>query len=142
MTTETEAKNLATARRYIQLVEDFSQPEAFQDILHPDIRLEEYPNLLMKNGSRRDYATMAAGAQQGRKILSANRYEIRNAFAAGDWVTLEIVWTGTLAIALGTMPAGGELKAYIATLLKFKDGLIIEQHQYDCYEPLPTSERT
>jgi hypothetical protein len=140
--TRTEAANLAAALRYIELVENFAQPDEFKSVLHPDIQHEEYPNLLMKNGSKRDFATMVVGPQQGRKILSSNRYEIKNAFAAGDWVTLEIVWTGTLAIPLGTMPVGYEMQAHIATVLQFKDGLIITQHQYDCYEPFPIAQQS
>jgi hypothetical protein len=139
MPTPIEEKNLATALKYIKLVEDFAQPNEFEGVLHPDIRHEEYPNLLMKNGSYRDYATMVAGPQQGRKILTTNRYEIKNAFASGDWVTLELVWTGTLAIPLGSTPVGAELRAHIATVLQFEDGLIITQHQYDCYDPFPTA---
>ena len=137
MPTAQESANLATARRYIELVEQFAPPEAFENLLHPNIQHEEYPNLLMKHGSKRDYATMVAGLAQGRKILSENRYEIKNAFAAGDWVTLEIVWSGTLEIPIGGMAAGAELKAYIATILQLDDGLIVTQHQYDCYESLP-----
>jgi ketosteroid isomerase-like protein len=140
MPTPQEESNLAAARRYIELIERFAPPEEFEGVLHPNIQHEEYPNLLMKNGSKRDYATMVVGPQQGRKILRDNHYEIKNAFASGDWVTLEMVWTGTLAIALGGMPEGAELKAHIATILKFQDGQIIAQHQYDCYEPLPVAQ--
>lgn len=139
MPTSLEQANLAAARRYIELVENFAQPAEFEGVLHPQIQHQEFPNLLMKNGSKRDYAMMVAGPQQGRKILTANRFEIVNAFAAGDWVTLEIVWTGTLAIPLGGLVPGDQLKAYIATILQVKDGLIVTQHQYDCYEPFPTS---
>lgn len=139
MPTAIEETNLAAARHYIELVEAFAQPEAFEGVLHPDIRHEEYPNLLLKHGSKRDYATLIVGPQQGRKILTENRFEIKNALATGDWVTLEIVWTGTLAIPLGTMAAGYEMKAYVATILQFKDGLIVTQHQYDCYEPFPAA---
>ena len=139
MVSNSESDHLATARRYIALIEQFAQPVEFEGVLHPDVQLEEYPNLLMKNGSQRDFAAMSAGPQQGRKILSNNAYEVTNAMAAGEWVTLEIVWTGTLAVALGNMPAGSQLKAYIATILQFQDGMIIRQHQYDCYEPLPVA---
>lgn len=139
MPTQTEMENLATARRYIELVERFAQPEEFAEVLSPAIQHEEYPNLLLKNGSKRDYNAMIHGPQQGRKILRENRYEIVNAFASGDWVTLEVVWTGILAIPLGTMAPGYEMKAYIATILQIKDGLIVTQHQYDCYEPFPTA---
>jgi hypothetical protein len=137
--TQTEQANLAAALRYLELIERFALPSEFEGILHPDVQLHEYPNLLMKTSSQRDLAAMANGAQQGRKILSENRYEVTNTIAAGEWVTLQIVWTGTLAIALGEIPEGGQLKAYIATILRFRDGLIIEQYQYDCYEPLPVA---
>ena len=139
MPTPTEAANLATARRYIALVEGFAQPEAFADVVHPQIQHQEFPNALMKHGSQRDYATLVAGPQQGRKILRDNHYAITNSFAAGAWVTLEIVWTGTLAVALGTLAPGDELRAYIATILQFHDGKIIAQRQYDCYEPFPAT---
>ncbi|MCC6457718.1 MAG: nuclear transport factor 2 family protein [Caldilineaceae bacterium] len=139
MPTTVEQANLTTACRYLELIENFAPPAELEEILHSDVSLEEYPNLLMPTGSKRDFAGMSIGPQQGRKILTTNRYEIMNAFAAGDWVTLEIVWTGTLAIPLGSMAAGTELKAYIATFLQFKEGKIITQHQYDCYEPFPVS---
>lgn len=134
-----EVANLAAARRYIQLIERFAGPQEFEGILHPNIQHEEFPNALMKNGSKRDYTAIVTGPQQGRRILQENHYEIVNAFASGNWVTLEIVWTGTLAMPLGSMPPGYKLKAYIATLLQFQDGLIITQHQYDCYEPFPVA---
>lgn len=139
MPTQTEAANLSTALRYIELLEAFAQPKEFTTILSPNIQHEEFPNLLLKNGSKRDYNAMINGPQQGRKILRENRYEVTNAFASGDWVTLEIVWTGILAIQLGAMAPGHELKAYIATILQFQEGLIVTQHQYDCYEPFPTA---
>ena len=139
MPTQPESVNLATALRYIKLVENFAEPEEMAVVIHPDVRHEEYPNLLMKNGSPRDFAVLVAGPQHGRKVLLENRYEVINNFAAGDWVALEIVWTGTLAIPLGKMPIGYEMKAYIATILQFQDGKIIAQHQYDCYEPFPTA---
>jgi hypothetical protein len=139
MPTQMEAANLATDLRYIKLVEEFAEPDAFAAVLHPKIRHQEFPNLLMKNGSQRGYATLVVGPQQGRKILRDNRYEITNSFAGGDWVTLEIVWTGTLAIPLGAMNPGDGLKAYIATILQFQDGKIFARRQYDCYEPFPVA---
>jgi hypothetical protein len=139
MPSPTETTNVATALHYIRLVEGFAQPEEFIGVLDPAIRHEEYPNLLMKNGSQGSYETMVAGPQRGRKLLSSNRFEVKNAFAADDWVVLEMIWTGILAVPLGTMPVGYTMKAYIATILEFRNGLIVTQHQYDCYEPFPTA---
>lgn len=132
-----EQANLATARRYLELLEHFADPAAFEEIIHPDVLQEEYPNLLMPRGQQRDREALFAGMRQGGKLLTAQRFDLRHALAAGDWVAMEIVWTGTLAIDLGSLAAGSTLKAYIATILQFKDGRIILQRNYDCYEPLP-----
>jgi hypothetical protein len=35
----------------------------------------------------------------------------------------------------GSLPIGGQMKAYLAIVLKFTDGKISEQRNYDCYEP-------
>jgi len=49
-------------------------------------------------------------------------------------VALEAEWVGTLAAAFGTIPAGGQMKAFLAVFLDFRDGKIIKQRNYDCYE--------
>ena len=40
-----------------------------------------------------------------------------------------------LAIPLGTLPAGGEMRARFAVFLQFRDGKIVSQRNYDCFEP-------
>jgi ketosteroid isomerase-like protein len=59
-----------------------------------------------------------------------------SALAAGDHVALEAIWTGTLAAALGRLPAGHTVRAHIAAFLDFRDGKIIAQRNYDCHERL------
>jgi hypothetical protein len=50
-------------------------------------------------------------------------------------VIIEAIWTGTLAIPLGNIPIGGQMKAWFAQFYEFKDGKIIKQRNYDCFEP-------
>jgi len=95
----TAQANLALALRLIEMSEQFAQIDAFAGLLDAAIQQEEYPNLLMQRGLRRDLATMGTGMQIGPKILRAQRYDVKNAFAVGPWVTVEYVWTGTLAIS-------------------------------------------
>ena len=33
------------------------------------------------------------------------------------------------------LPAGHEMKAYVAMFLTFRNGLIVSQRNYDCYPP-------
>jgi ketosteroid isomerase-like protein len=135
MTTALEHAHLATARRYLELLEQWADPSEFETIFHPNIVQEEFPNLLMPQGQRRTLDGLYAGMNMGKQILSSQHYDVRNAFASGDWVTLEVVWTGTLSKDVGKLPAGKELRAYISTILQFQDGRIIAQRNYDCYEP-------
>lgn len=67
--------------------------------------------------------------------MAGQRYEVLNALASGDQVALEVRWTGTLAVPLGSLPAGGQMHATLAMFLEFRDGKIVRQRNYDCYEP-------
>jgi ketosteroid isomerase-like protein len=46
-----------------------------------------------------------------------------------------VLWVGTLAVSLGAIPAGGEMRAHFAVFLEFRDGRIHRQRNYDCFEP-------
>jgi ketosteroid isomerase-like protein len=52
-----------------------------------------------------------------------------------DTVALEADWTGTLRIAVGSIPEGGEMRMHFGVFLTFRDGKIAEQRNYDCFEP-------
>jgi ketosteroid isomerase-like protein len=67
--------------------------------------------------------------------MTSQKYEIRNELASGDKVALEIDWTGTLAVPFQTIPKGGQMRAHFAAFLGCKDGKIVSQRNYDCYEP-------
>jgi len=71
--------------------------------------------------------------------MTSQKYEIRNELASGDKVALEIDWTGTLAVPFQTISTGGQMRAYFAAFLEFKDGKIVPQRNYDCYEPQSAS---
>jgi len=54
---------------------------------------------------------------------------------SGDEVAVELEWKGVLAVPLGNLPAGYEMKADVAMFLTFRDGKIVSQRNYDCYAP-------
>jgi ketosteroid isomerase-like protein len=89
----------------------------------------------MPNGARRDLAALLEGAERGQALLTAQRFEVTNAIAHGDRVALEVRWTGTLAVPVGSFSAGDEMRARFAVFLEYRDGKIIRQGNYDCYEP-------
>jgi ketosteroid isomerase-like protein len=128
--------NIDTAVRYHQAVSGFAGGDELAAFFHPDATHHELPNALFPDGNIRDLAGLRAAAEAGRAALSAQSFEVISALAAGDHVALEATWTGTLAVPLGELPAGHTLRAHIAAFLEFRDGKIIAQRNYDCYERL------
>jgi ketosteroid isomerase-like protein len=133
-------RNLERARQYLAAIEaarlrdgtTASDPFTF---LAPDIRQSEFPNQFVPKGAERDLAAMRDAAERGRGVLRSQRDEVRTALAQGNEVALEVLWVGTLAVAVGSLAAGDEMKAHFGVFLTFRDGLIIRQRNYDCFEP-------
>lgn len=132
---EAEARNLDLARRYISAVET-RDDDAAAGFLDPGVVFDEMPSRLAPTGRRHDLASMRAAAERGRSAVRDNRYEIVDAIAAGDRVAMQIRYRAVLARDLGpAMPAGSELRAAFAMFLRLRDGKIVEQQNYDCFEP-------
>jgi ketosteroid isomerase-like protein len=138
---ERERANLESARGYLAAIEastsdvsDGARASA-ESFFAPDVFQEEFPNRFVPSGAKRDLAALREAAERGRKVMRAQRYEVRSAYAVGETVILETFWVGTLAVPVGSMPAGGEMRAHFAVFLEFRDGLIIRQRNYDCFEP-------
>ena len=100
-----------------------------------DVIQIEFPNRLVPNGATRDLAALRDAAERGRKVMTAQRFEVVNAIASGEQVAVEAIWTGTLAVPLGSIPAGGQMRARFAIFLTWRDGKIVRQHNYDCFDP-------
>ena len=130
----TSIDNLDTVRKYLKSIEDgsFSDMAA---LLVRDIVMEQLPNRIYPHGLRGTLSQMADGFERGRKLLSKQTYEIKNAVVNGNSVAVEVLWTGTLALSFGNLPAGSQLRCHSAMFFQFKDGKIANQRNYDCFEP-------
>src|SRR5690606_5596485 len=102
----------------------------------PDAVQIELPNLLNPNGASSDLATILTRAEQGRKLLRRQRFEVQSETAQGSRAAIEAVWNGALAVPLGSLPAGTRLRAHFAMFFEMADGRIRLQRNYDCFEPL------
>jgi ketosteroid isomerase-like protein len=127
--------NVENVKRYLRAIEAGATGDALAAFYAPDVVQEEFPNRLVPNGARRDLAALLEGAERGQRVLRAQRYEILGAVEAGDTVALEVQWTGTLAIPLGALPPGGEMRARFAVFIELRDGKIARQRNYDCFDP-------
>ena len=129
------AENLAIARRYIKAIESGATGDEMTQFFASDVVLEIFPSKFFPNGSRDNLAGIRAAADRGKKAMSSQKYGIRNEVASGDAVALEINWVGTLAVPFQSLPKGAQMRAHFAAFLEFKDGKILSQRNYDCYEP-------
>ena len=127
-------EHLALARQYLKAIESGASAEEMARFFAPEVIVEIFPSKFFPNGSRSNLDEIRAAANRGKKAMASQTYAVRNALASGDQVALEIDWTGTLAIPFQTIPAGGQMRAHFAAFLQFKDGKIVSQRNYDCYE--------
>jgi ketosteroid isomerase-like protein len=127
--------NTARAKAYLKAIEDDVPFEELSQFFADDIVQREYPNQLVKAGAVRSLADLRAAAERGRGVVEWQRYEVRNAIESGDWVALEVTWRAALKVPVGSLSAGGELQANFGVFLQFRDGRIVRQHNYDCFDP-------
>ncbi len=131
----TEQTNTSIALRYLAALERGAVGDELAAFFAPDVVQEEFPNRLVPNGARRGLAELLDGAIRGQQVMSSQRFDVQNSFAQGEQVLLEVAWSGTLAIALGSLAGGDQMRARFAVVLVFQDGKIVSQRNYDCFDP-------
>lgn len=127
--------NVEIVRTYIAAVESFDEAGAFA-LLHPEMMFHELPNRIRPKGGVDDLAAMRAGfrrAAEG-KVLRGQRYLIGEVIEADDRVIVEARWEGDLVVPVGRLQPGDTLVAHLCMVFRLRDGQIIEQRNYDCYE--------
>lgn len=128
-----EQNNLEIARRFLVTVGQ-GDPEENLAFYAEDVVQVEFPNRLVPQGATRDLEALRQAGQRGSKAVTGQGYEIVNMVASGDQVAVEVIWTATLQVPLGDTPVGGQMRARFAIFLTFRDGKIIRQHNYDCFD--------
>ncbi|MCC6993162.1 MAG: nuclear transport factor 2 family protein [Deltaproteobacteria bacterium] len=130
-----ETANLDLIHRYLAAVQAGATGATLAAFYHSDAIQEELPNRLVAQGTRRDLAGLLASAERGQQVISEQRYQIVRELAQGGRVALEVTWSGTLRIALGTLAAGHVMRAHLAMFFDIEAGRIRGQRNYDCFEP-------
>ena len=119
---------------YLRAIEA-KDADALAALLDDAIEQHEYPNRFAPAGGVRSKADMLEGLARGAQVLSAERYEIREALTADDRVVLRLGWTGTLAVPLADKQPGDTLTAELALFFTVADGRITRIYNYDCVAP-------
>jgi predicted ester cyclase len=130
-----EAENTAVVLRFLRAVEEGATGATLSQFYADGVIQEELPNRLFPDGVRRDLAGLLESAERGQQVVRDQKYQVRSIVAAEDQVALEMIWTGTLKVAVGPIPAGHTLRAHLAMFVVLHDGKIVGQRNYDCYEP-------
>jgi ketosteroid isomerase-like protein len=133
--TTTNHPHLITVRAYLAALEGFATGDALAVFFTPDVVQVELPNRLNPNGGRSDLSTLMERSAKVPAILRRQSYAVVSETVQGDRVIVEAVWTGVLAIPLGTLAAGATMTAHFAMVFEFRDGRIAAQRNYDCFEP-------
>jgi ketosteroid isomerase-like protein len=126
--------NLDKARRYLKAIED-GDPSFIADVFAADACVDQMPNRIYPKGLRANVSQMAEGFEKGRKIFARQTYKITSEVVSDNVVALEVLWTGKLAITFGALAAGSEMRCRSAMFMEFRDGKIVAQRNYDCFDP-------
>lgn len=129
-----EASNVETVRAYIAAVERFDV-EAVGQFLDPSIEQIERPNRLYEAGQVRGREVMLRDLPRGKQVLQLQSYPIETIYGAGDKVTVETRWEGIVNVPLGALKPGDAMVAHICMVFTLRDGKIVRQVNYDCYQP-------
>lgn len=132
---EEETENVATIEAYLAALAEGAGSEVLRRFFTDDALQVELPNRLNPQGGQSDLETLLQRAEQGRKLLRSQTYEVRSVLARGDRVAVEASWTGTLAVPLGTLEAGAAMRAHFAMFFELESKRIRRQRNYDCFEP-------
>ena len=123
------------AQRYIAAIAEGKTGDALGRFFTPDVSIREMPNRIKPHGSVSDLARALDAAKRGQQLFSRQIFTIRNILGDGDWVALELDWSGIAAPPIQNLPTGSEMKNRAAVFLKFREDRIACQRHYDCFDP-------
>ncbi|GAA1798376.1 nuclear transport factor 2 family protein [Agromyces neolithicus] len=128
--------NEALVRELMRAIESGEHGDALARFFTDDAEQVEYPSIMRPAGGSRGVQAMLDGSVAGAQMLAEQSYDVLEFIDGGDRAAVRLTWRATTATAIAGLPAGSTLTAHIAQFYEFRDGRIIRQRSYDCYEPL------
>jgi hypothetical protein len=119
----------------MKALQDGEAGDSLRRFFTKDVRQIEMPNQLNPRGQESDLEHILQRSLQGKQLLKSQSYEIVSMMAQEDRVAVEARWTGILAMTVGKLSAGSQMKASFAMFFRLRDGCIALQINYDCFEP-------
>lgn len=125
---------LTIAKNYLKALKQGKTGKELAIFFHEDVEQVEMPNRLNPKGTTSNLNMLLERAEQGKKLLKSQDYKVRNAIVQENTVIFEVDWSGILNVHVGTLNAGQTMRAHFAMFIDFKDGKIIHQRNYNCFE--------
>ena len=130
------SEKMKTFLSFVNLIETgVTDSKAYEAFLHKEVEFYEYPNLITKQGQVRNFFAALKGVEAGKNLMAEHSYKYLDWFELDEKLVIESLWTGTIAMDVAHLKKGDQLKAHICMIIYFKEGKIIRQRNYDCYEP-------
>ena len=119
----------------MQALESGVHGEELRRFFHDDAEQIEYPSLVDPRVGRRGLDGMITASELGAGLLAFQRYDVRRWIESEETVVCQAEWHAELAKDAGPLREGQHLHTYSILIFTFRDGKIIRQEAYDCYEP-------
>jgi len=130
-----DSPNVKIVRSYLAALESGVVGEELASFFTTDAEQIELPNKLNPNGGRSDLASLLRRAEQGQKLLVHQSYVVCSIIEQGSRVAVEARWSAVLALPVGSLSAGQTMSAHFAMFFEIREGRIVSQRNYDCFEP-------
>lgn len=128
----------SVVRRYYDTVADLrSTEEDLLRLLDEKVRVIERPNLTAPRGATRDLADTVRGFRAGKALLSQQAIDVHEVLVDHDRAAVRATWRGVVGVDTGPYHAGQALVAHTAALFTVRNGLVVEQETFDCFETNP-----
>lgn len=129
-----QKENEQIVLNFLKALENRKSSIELSDFYHEEIQQIEYPNLLLKSKTIRTLKEIIAASEKGLMVITREHYEVLSLYSYEDMVIIEALWEGTLALPIGYLNVGDKMIAHFAQFFQLKDGKIIKQRNYDCFE--------
>jgi ketosteroid isomerase-like protein len=127
--------NLRLVLDYLRAIEQNGDERQLTNFFAAHLEQREFPNRLVGNGAERGLQQVLEGSRKGRTVVQNQRYDVKSALVDEDRVAVELTWTAELKVPLGSLEAGATMTAHCGVFFRIQDGRIVQQHNYDCFEP-------
>jgi ketosteroid isomerase-like protein len=129
-----DQKLIDRAKCFVAAVAAGKPRDVIESFYTDDVIQEVYPSLVAPNGAVRDFIHMRAAYDRSRHIIRAQTYDVVNAFASGNTVVIEVIWTATMEVEVGRLKPGDTMRARFAQFFEFRGDKICRIRNYDCFD--------